>query len=168
MPLRRDASDAATVARVMHERQADKAGNPYIEHLTRVVSNLEGFHGQVVGWDLEKWDELEQIAYLHDVLEDTEMEAYDLLAEGFSDYVVDAVASLTKPKRAIAYSAWISGLAEDGCLAAILVKLADVEDNSDPERLALLPEETRGRLLKKYEPAKEVLRAAARKKGWQG
>jgi hypothetical protein len=53
-------------------------------------------------------------------------------------------------------------------LRAILVKLADVEDNSDPERLALLPEETRARLLRKYEPAKEVLRAAARQKGWQG
>ena len=36
---------------------------------------------------------------------------------------------------------------------ALAVKLADIEDNTDPERLALLDEGTRSRLEKKYAKA---------------
>jgi len=167
-PLRRTAADAQRFATIVHEGQVDKAGREYTEHLSCVASRA--------WWHVERCppeadvdrDEVLQIAWLHDTIEDTWVGARNLRDEGFSAAVIDAVLDLTRPDTSGAYVEWIQRLVDVAGLPAILVKLADVEDNSDPERLALLPEETRVRLLRKYEPAKEVLRAAARRKGWQG
>jgi len=168
-PLRRTAADAQRFATIVHEGQVDKAGRPYGKHLSRVARRLLNLSWHCPFWKDQDTDEAEQIAWLHDTIEDAATVTVGTLArEGFSETVVAAVNMLTKPDRPLPYDSWISRLADIGNLHEILVKLADVEDNSDPERLALLPEETRARLLKKYEPAKEVLRAAARRKGWQG
>lgn len=168
-PLRRTAADAQRLATIVHEGQVDKAGRPYREHLSRVARRLLNLSWHCPFWNDQDTDEAEQIAWLHDTIEDIATVTVGALArEGFSDTVVAAVNMLTKGSRPLPYNGWIGRLADIGSLPTILVKLADVEDNSDPERLALLPEETRERLLRKYEPAKEVLRAAARQKGWQG
>jgi len=168
-PLRRTASDAQRFASIVHEGQVDKAGRPYVEHLNRVDARvLLVLSPGCPFWSDEEVDEARQIAWLHDGVEDTSITAQDLIAEGFSPSVVSSVLMLTRHDPSTRYSIWVQEITEQSRLPTILVKLADVEDNSDPERLALLPEETRDRLLKKYEPAKEVLRAAARRKGWQG
>ena len=44
--------------------------------------------------------------------------------------------------------------------AAVVVKESDVEDNTDPQRTALLGKETRERLAVKYGRAKELLKAS--------
>ena len=171
--LRRTAADAQRFATIVHEGQVDKAGRPYVEHLSRVDARVFAMSAGCPFWSNEEVDEARQIAWLHDAVEDTSYGYQELLMEGFSKAVCLAVSKLTRHEAAIngslpPYREWIASLAENGDLPTILVKLADVEDNSDPERLALLPEETRARLLRKYEPAQEVLRAAARRKGWQG
>jgi (p)ppGpp synthase/HD superfamily hydrolase len=167
-PLRRTAADARTVATVAHDGQVDKGGRPYIEHLARVAAGVLGLSEGCPFWsDLER-DEALQAAWLHDVVEDTRYGFGDLAKEGFSDNVLTSVAMLTKPGGRVTYAAWINNIAKVGTLRATLVKLADLEDNSDPGRLALLPAETRERLHLKYEPAKAILRAAAAAKGWLG
>lgn len=166
-PLRRTAADAQKVAAIVHAGQTDKAGRPYLEHLARVAAGVLRLSEGCPFWSDEERDEAVQAAWLHDVVEDTSFGFAGLAKEGFSDNVLTSVAMLTKPGGTVTYAAWISNIAKVGTLRGILVKLADLEDNSDPERLALLPEETCQRLLRKYEPAKEVLRTAARAKGWQ-
>lgn len=174
-PLYRTASDASHFAGIVHQGQADKAGEPYIRHLFRVAGRVYDLSDGCPFWDHHDRDEACQIAWLHDAVEDERCKAFDLRDEGFSEPVTLAVRMLTKGTHGLLdasgtlpYLGWIELITRKGSLATILVKLADVEDNSDPERVALLPEETRARLLRKYEPAKEVLRAAARQKGWRG
>jgi (p)ppGpp synthase/HD superfamily hydrolase len=167
-PFRRTAADAQKVATILHGDQVDKAGRPSVEHLARVAAGVLRLSEGCPFWSDEERDEAVQAAWLHDVIEDTSYGFGDLAKEGFSDNVLTSAAMLTKPGGQITYAAWINNIAKVGTLRAILVKLADVEDNSDPERLALLPAEARDRLLSKYEPAKRTLRTAARAKGWQG
>lgn len=69
-----------------HTHKGQKYGEkPYIYHLQGVVDLVQSY-------------EAKQVAWLHDVLEDTELEAQDLLDLGFSTQVVNAVIDITKEK----------------------------------------------------------------------
>lgn len=164
-PLKRTGRDAEVFAKAVHDGQADKAGRPYWRHL-KAVSILAN---DKLPWHASDAfaDRVDQIAWLHDVIEDTEYTAKDLLDEGFHRTVVAAVEALTKPKGCLRYLDWIEHIGMTAELPAILVKLADNEDNSRPERLALLPPETADRLRAKYASARPVLVAAAERYGWR-
>lgn len=164
-PMSRTWLDAATFAKAVHEGQVDKAGNPYWKHLRRVESLA--IDKLPYGSSRAQEDHVSQIAWLHDVLEDTPYTADDLLDEGFSRNVVDAVKALTKPSPHARYHDWIEHIGMTATLPAILVKLADNEDNSDPKRLALLPADQAERLEQKYTKARALLVAAAEKHGWR-
>lgn len=175
-PLRRNRGDAAKFARVAHQGQTDKAGNPYETHTKRVARETFMELTKYAGAEAAsvEVDEACQIAWLHDVLEDTPYTAEDLYREGFTPNVVGGIEILTRKDgvsaagQRVTYDEWIRWLCQTASLLVIIVKLADVEDNSDPERLAMLDEATRERLTKKYAGAADMLREAARKKGWQG
>lgn len=170
-PLRRTEADAFKFARAVHAGQMDKAGKPYLGHLDRVHSRVVAMAAGCPFWDAQEVDEVEQIAWLHDVVEDVENGEDRLSDEDFRGSVIEDICWISRGQPhdpGGSYGSWIAEIANEAPLRAILVKLADVEDNSDPKRLALLPEETRERLLRKYEPAREILKAAARAKGWQG
>jgi hypothetical protein len=129
---------ASQLAMIAHGLQKDKAGHPYIDHPRRVAEALEsqGESAEVVatGW-------------LHDVLEDTTMTAEYLLGEGIPDEVVAAVVAVTKhhgePLEEYAERVKTSTI-------GLAVKFADLADNMDEDRLALLDEDTRERLGAKY------------------
>lgn len=129
---------ARQLATQAHGAQKDKAGNPYIDHPRRVAERLEaaGASAQAVaaGW-------------LHDVLEDTPTTAADLAAVGIPTEVIDAVTAVTKrpgePTEDYAARVRASAL-------GLQVKEADLADNCDPARMALLDENTRERLTSKY------------------
>ncbi len=126
-----------------HGDQTDQAGRPYTQHLARVVDR---FHVS----DLDA----RAVAWLHDVIEDTDATADDLHAAGFPDRIVVAVVALTHPHgepRTVYYER------VRGVPLACRVKVADVDDNTDPDRLALLDEPTRARLERKYAQAREAL-----------
>ena len=167
-PLRRTVIDAETFARAAHEGQKDKADEPYIRHLTRVVdrssAKLAGLPGV---FSSEVVCELLQIAWLHDVIENTPHGSDHLRGEGFSERVVQSVYALSNLTET-PYPDFIEGITRHASLQAILVKLSDNEDNADPERLAKLDEATQARLLAKYEPSMMMLREAARARGWRG
>ena len=166
-PLRRIVIQAEEFARAAHGDQKDKAGEPYVRHLVRVVgrtsAKLAGLPGVLSG---EAVCELLQIAWLHDVIGDTPYSSGHLRAEGFSERVVQSAFALSNLSK-VPYMAFVAGIVAHASLSAILVKLSDNEDNADPERLARLDEATQARLLSKYEPSMTLLREAARAKGWQ-
>lgn len=167
-PLRRHSSDAEAYASVVHAAQTDKGGAAYIGHLARVVGRTSAKIPRLSGtFSPERLDEMLQIAWLHDVIEDTDFGTADLAREGFSEAVLQGVHALSNVSG-MPYPDFIAGIAEHAPLAVLLVKLSDNEDNADPERLSKLDEATRTRLLAKYEPSMAMLREAARAKGWQG
>lgn len=141
-------SVARNVAMLAHIDQVDKAGNPYFEHPERVATFVATY---IVGYEC---DEAIQVAYLHDVVEDTPV-TLDMLRElGFSEEVVAAVDALTKRKGESTedYFGRVNRLQ-----LSRIVKSADLRDNSDPARLSLLDEKTRDRLVKKYQKSYELL-----------
>lgn len=131
---------AADVADRAHAGQVDKGGVPYVEHCQRVAARLDTPVAQTV-------------ALLHDVLEDTGTPEAELRST-FGDEVVDAVVALTRVKGEPdeRYYARVRGNE-----LALQVKLADIDDNLDPARLALLDGPTVDHLLAKYDKARASL-----------
>lgn len=139
------AKDIATKA---HEGQVDKAGMPYIDHSRRVAERVAQVDGR---------PEAIAVAWLHDVVEDTATTLDDLRAGEFSEYVVAAVDAMTRrPDEGDEYYRRIA--ADD---LALVVKLADIWDNTDPDRVARLDEQDRARLQEKYRHALEVIAESA-------
>lgn len=133
-----------------HAGQTDKAGNPYWMHPVSVMRRL--------GPDASENEKL--AALLHDVIEDTDHTAADLLAMGYPDDVVVAVQLLSRPEGDArpAYLEWVRSLAASGNRTAVRVKIADNEDNLDPERIALLPPNERD-ITRRYEQSLRILRS---------
>ncbi|MDN3355112.1 HD domain-containing protein [Actinomadura sp. DC4] len=141
--------EAIALARKAHAGQTDKAGRPYIDHPLRVMHRLTGEHERMA-------------AILHDVLEDTPTTAEDLRTAGCPEPVIAAVRALTKnPGEPLEDS--MARAAENPIARA--VKRADIADNSDPARLALLDEPTARRLRHKYAESTRLLNRHARAAG---
>lgn len=134
---------AYRLAKHYHAGQVDKLGAPYLDHVLRVA-------GRVVRYGPAHT----AVALLHDVLEDTPATEADLIAAGIDPHLVDAVVVLTKTGGPNAdYYARV----RTHTLARV-VKLADIADNADPARLALIPDPaTRDRLTRKYATAVAAL-----------
>ena len=109
---------ALALAVAAHRGQRNRAGVPYILHPLRVMLKLATCEERAV-------------AVLHDVVEDTDV-TLDALAQAFPGRVVAAVDALTR-RTGEAYDAYIGRVTGDAL--ARRVKLADLEDNSDPAHL---------------------------------
>lgn len=136
---------ARKLAERAHSAQVDKAGRPYVEHLERVAETV----GHPTSLGLAK-----AVAWLHDIVEDTWVGELDLMSAGMPAEVVAAVLAITHQPNEPRSDYYARVRANDLALA---VKLADVADNSDPARLALLDDATRARLERKYAKAREEL-----------
>ncbi|MFJ1647993.1 phosphohydrolase [Streptomyces sp. NPDC088258] len=130
-----------------HAGQSDKIGVPYIEHVRAVAAGLAPFG-----------DELVMAGLLHDIIEDTDWTAAQLLALGIPLRVVGAVKDVTN-QPGVPYEEKIHRIIRSS--DATLVKIADNAHNSHPDRAAQLPEKKRARLAAKYRAARDVLWAAA-------
>ncbi|MCC2314193.1 HD domain-containing protein [Cellulomonas xiejunii] len=138
---------ARQIAKDAHRGQLDKAGAPYIGHPARVAG-----HAAAAGGD----ERVVAAAWLHDVVEDTDVTPDDLRAAGIPDDVVAAVVALSKvPGQSV--EDYFAAVNRDPI--AVAVKSADLADNTDPARLALLDEGTRQRLVAKYARARSLLGA---------
>ena len=136
---------AEQVARRAHGDTRNKhSGELYILHPERVVAYLRR-----AGAD----DFRLAIGWLHDVVEDTSITLADL-ALIFPARIVAAVDALThrKGERRIDYYARVGAVYD-----ALMVKIADLLDNTDPERRVGLPQATILRLDLKYSIAHREL-----------
>jgi (p)ppGpp synthase/HD superfamily hydrolase len=136
-----DLDEALELAELHHSGQVDKAGQPYIGHISRVVDAVDT-------------PEEKLAAALHDLLEDTDVTAADLLTDGCPPEIVRVVKALTRGDDE-SYEDFVRRAAQDPI--ARVVKRADVADNADEARLALLPTGQAARLRAKYARAAKLL-----------
>lgn len=110
---------AIEVATQAHKGQLDKGGNPYILHPQAVAAALDSTENKIV-------------AYLHDVVEDTEITLEDLKEMGFTYRIVNSIRILTKSKD-ISYEDYLKSVKKDS--NAWHVKMADIKHNMDISRI---------------------------------
>lgn len=123
---------AMSLAYAAHHGQTDKSGVPYIFHPARVAS---GFTTEVEAC----------VAWLHDVVEDTDYTIEDIRLGGFGTAICNALQAMTHDKS-IPYMDYVKGIAKNPVARA--VKLADLRDNMDTSRLEKVDEDTEKRLVK--------------------
>ena len=138
---------ALAIAREAHSGQLDKAGEPYVGHPQRVAERVSHLGDRAV-----------LAAVLHDVLEDTDLSAADLLARGVPPAVIHTVQILSRGAGET-YDQFIGRIGQCGDPIAVAVKLADIADNLDEDRLGRLPPEEAERLRRKYGAARRKLTA---------
>lgn len=135
---------AQAIASIAHRGQTDKNGERYINHPARVASAIDGDDEPVA----------RAAAWLHDVLEDTELAVRDLLEAGVLPQVLEVVALLTRD-AAVPDEEYYERIRTNP--TALRVKAADIADNTAAWRFRLLDEPTRARLARKYEHARAEL-----------
>ena len=139
------AARAQAIAVIAHRGQVDKVGVDYIHHPAAVASRFDPLS-----------ESLECCAaWLHDVVEDTGITLEELALAGVHPEVIEVVALLTR--RDGQGDEYYEAVAQSP--AARAVKLSDLFHNTNPERVAHLPVETRAKLREKYEHAFELLDA---------
>ena len=131
---------AYEIAKRAHLGQVDKAGEDYIKHPQKVASFV-------------KSDEEKAVAYLHDVIEDTELTLEDLHEYEFSKEVIEAVDIITK-KKGEDYQSYLNSVKKNKLARA--VKLVDLRHNSDLTRLTKVTEKDIERK-EKYQKAIDFL-----------
>lgn len=120
-----------------HHGQFDKGGKPYILHPLRVMSFLKTDD-----------EELQCIALLHDVVEDTDTTYADLGAAGMSLRVIEGVQALTKQKG-FNYDTYKEQVFNNK--DAMQVKMADLRHNTDIRRLKGVTEKDVKRMTKYHQ-----------------
>ena len=111
---------AKRIALTAHEGQVDKAGAPYWHHPAFVADHVTSPEAKVVAW-------------LHDVVEDTEWSLDDLRTEGIWPEVVEGVDAISK-RAGEAYESYLDRVKANSLELA--VKRADLQHNMDLSRIA--------------------------------
>lgn len=130
---------AEAFAEEKHAGQVDKAGTPYIEHPRAVAAMLDSTEEKVV-------------AFLHDVVEDTDTTVDDVRDE-FGDEIADAVDVITH-RDGVSYMDYVRSIWKNSL--ARKVKLADLTHNMDLSRLDYVTEADKRRV-EKYKKAYKIL-----------
>lgn len=131
-------AEAQALCRRAHEGQVDKAGQPYWQHPFAVAQRVQGRMEKVV-------------AYLHDVVEDTDVTLDDLRKAGFSEQVAEAVDALTRRDGEDYLSEYLPRVCHNDVARA--VKKAGLAHNTDPSRA----ESSTDALRQKYAKAKAII-----------
>ena len=105
---------AEQIAREVHKGQKRPIGNEdYITHPEAVANSFEDIECKIVAW-------------LHDVLEDSELEFKDLIEKGIPYHLAQSIDYLTR-KKDQNYKDYILQVSEDEI--ATKVKIADLKHN---------------------------------------
>jgi len=134
---------AKAIAVIAHRGQVDKAGAPYITHPQRVTTLIQTPRNSEIA-----------AAWLHDVLEDTDLTRDDLHAAGINWTTIAIVEKLTRTQGQPPED-YYENIRDS--YSARRIKLADIADNTNPNRLALLDDATIARLTRRYAKARLLL-----------
>lgn len=138
---------AVALATIAHRGATDFAGADYIDHPARVAERFDAVSDPV----------RHCAAWLHDVLEHSDLTARDLLDAGILPEVVEIVSLLTL-RDDLTASEHLAMIAANR--DALAVKLAALDDNSAPWRLRRLDPVTRSRLEQEHAETRAVLEQA--------
>lgn len=133
--------EAIELAVRAHHGQTDKYGQPYILHVLGVAGRCRSLEEKIV-------------AFLHDVVEDTEHTFDDLRNLGFCERIIEAVECLTR-RKGERYDSFVRRIAPNPLARA--VKLADLEDNMDVRRSNRQIKEKDSERMEKYRKAWQYL-----------
>lgn len=122
----------------------DKGGKPYFGHLIRVAENVK--------------PQFARIAFCHDVIEDCGVDEKWLMNPdfGLTEYEIKAIRTLTRPKG-MTYSNYILNIMDTEDLGITYVKMADLLDNMNLNRLRDMSKKDIDRVTECYIPAYEHL-----------
>lgn len=126
-----------------HAGQVDKCGLPYVFHPFHLAEQMET-------------EEQVCVALLHDVMEDTSIDANEIRSLGMPESVMEALELLTHDPK-VPYLDYVEHLSHNSLARA--VKIADLRHNSDLTRLGKVTKTDRARA-KKYARALELLGAS--------
>ena len=115
-----------------HHGQLDDDGVPYVFHPARVAAGFTDEIGACAAW-------------LHDVVEDTDVTIADIRTAGFPEEVCRILVLLTH-EDGVPYMDYVKELATDPIAKA--VKLADLQDNANPLRQSVWDERVEKRMEK--------------------
>jgi (p)ppGpp synthase/HD superfamily hydrolase len=135
---------ASAIASIAHRGQTDKLGHDYIDHPARVAETFN--------WLDHPAEHC--AAWLHDVIEDSDVTAADLRNAGILPEIVEAVELLTR-RADVADDVYYERIRQHPVARA--VKLADIADNLADWRFRKLDHETQERLPQKYFRARQLL-----------
>lgn len=134
---------AKRICKEAHAGQVDKGGKAYYLHPFAVADMCETVNQKIV-------------AYLHDVLEDTSVTVIDLINQGISLEIIEALIALThKPSEN--YFDYIERVKVNPLAKA--VKIKDLIHNSDLSRLREITPKDLSRV-EKYKRCIEILQMA--------
>ena len=122
---------ALELSLILFKNDTDKGGFPYLLHLFYVYRNVNTIDEKVV-------------ALLHDVIEDKKVTKEDLLDIGFD--------------KKITYFEYIDNLIKNASKEALVVKMADLENNMDLSRIKEPTVYDYERVEKRYTPSYEKIR----------
>lgn len=136
---------AIDIAAEAHKGQTDRAGKPYIGHISRVMQAGKTTDERMAG-------------ILHDIVEDTHWTTEALLQQGIPAHIVEAVICLTK-KDGEDYDNFIQRVKTNPI--AVAVKINDLRDNMDITRLPEISDDDIRRLLKYHRAYSDLIRHQA-------
>lgn len=130
---------ALEIAIKAHKGAVDKGGVEYIYHPITVALKCTT-------------DDEKVVALLHDVVEDTPTTFDDLREAGFPEYIIEALDAVTrrKPQEQTGEGRWDYIKRCKANPIARVVKIADLEHNSDLSRIANVSEKFKKRVLEEY------------------
>ena len=153
---------AERIARREHKGQKRKDGTPYISHPRRMVEKIEKEESSNdhhikgsffwAGW----YRNLRAVAWLHDVIEDTDMNLHFLKLSDVEENIIAAVEAITK-RQGEQYLDYLSRVTANDLATA--VKIYDLRDN--------LRNLEKGNLRDKYELTLWLLENDAQEGGLQ-
>ncbi|MBN9150132.1 MAG: hypothetical protein J0H56_01760 [Micrococcales bacterium] len=123
-------SIAMALATVAHRTDVDLVGAATIDHVARVAETFDATNDYI----------RHCAAWLHDVLERSDLTEQDLLEAGIQSEIVEIVSVLTR-REGVEEAAWLSAIAANPDARA--VKISAVNDNAAPWRLRRLDAATR-------------------------
>lgn len=139
----KQSAKAEKLVNIIFENIKDKAGESYLNHLYSVAHNFQ--------------DEMRYtISLLHDIIEDTSVSINNLATLGFREEYLKVLDYITR-KDGQSYEEYIDKILSSNNTVVLDIKLADLNNNTDPERLAKLPINEQIRLKEKYQKAKELI-----------
>jgi|GEM_PF-592651 len=162
---------AEYISGAAHAFQLDKAGKPYAGHPRRVASNVKS-HPDFEALSQSEKSTVVSAAWLHDVVEDSGTNGFPhisldfLIGKRIEPETLRVIKLLTRPEDSYpkAQDAYYIAIAAHPL--AKMVKLADIADNLNQQRLALLPKETQDKSREKYAHALDALAATAPERAW--
>lgn len=135
---------ALEIAVMAHKGVTRRNTDPYIFHVLRAANNSKYIRTKT-----------QKVAgILHDVIEDTPLNAEFLREKGIDDKVLNILSFLTHDKETTTYSDYIDNICNN--VDAMLVKLSDLTDNLDQGTLSVITDKDRERFIV-YENARSKI-----------